>query len=78
MKQVKVKDASVNQTALFTAYTMIDTLREVTQCAQASDFKYGRKYKGYSKSQIRDMVRIARLQLQIFSNELDDTYDWVE
>ena len=74
----KVKRAErVNVGALNLAGTILDELRSVTQGMQVEDLRYSSKYNGYSKSQIKDMVRIARQQLQLFSNELDAEEEWV-
>ncbi|MBP3888562.1 MAG: hypothetical protein J6F30_13125 [Cellulosilyticum sp.] len=78
MKHVKIKDARINHTALFTTANLLDCIREGIQGTTIDEFGRWSNHNGYSKQQVRDMVRIARMQLQTFSNELDNTYDWVE
>ncbi len=77
MRQVKTKDAGLNTNALNTASMMVKALIGAVEGANIDDFRFGRKHNGYSKQQLKDMVRIARLQLQIFSKELDTQYDYV-
>lgn len=77
MKQVKVKDAGLNTNALNTASMVTNALIGAVEGGSIEDFRFGRKHNGYSKQQLKDMVRIARLQLQLFSKELDTQYDYV-
>lgn len=74
----KVKDARINTNALQIAKEICDVLLKISPDLNVDKLKRNQVSIGHTKTEIKRLVTVARMQLQDFSNDLDDTYEWCE